>query len=312
MVLLLRFQEVLDRFPRQREPRQRALQYLGRDEQILREYPDDQDACVAALVRMGRSEDAARRYALPPSARAFGLVLAGRLDEAQALDPQNQWVFLAQGRFEEFAGKPGHEMLRRVGLLVRDQTILDRWKDEPINLIDAGRIDAAFEQRNRFGHEVVCLQAKALDQFIHGARADALGRLDACDPLVFHQYDPIWMFHFVAVPFLHELAGESAVVQRSEVIAGRRFDFEQHPWYCARFLAGEISAAEFLAQPHALHAPAQLAFCQAIRAEREGRRTDAVRSYQEFLDLPRWRRNLDLEPVVERFVRWRLQELGAP
>ncbi|MBA3707759.1 MAG: protein kinase [Planctomycetes bacterium] len=313
---LRRFQEVVERYPRQRYERQFALQCLGRDEDILREYPDDSDVCVWALERMGRSEEAPRRFDLQLGSRTLGLVLRGLIDDAFTLDAHDSWALLASGRLDEIlATQPTGEFRRRAAMLVGTPQTLAEWKDDPIALLAAGRIDEAWQRhRQGFGHDLVVRQAKGLEDFIRGERAVALTLLDGGNGHEFHQDDQIWMFQFLILPFMHELTGEPGAVDRAcaTIIATRRFAFEQHPWFCARFLAGQIGEAEVLAQPHALNARAHLTFCRALRAEREGRRDDAAREYRAYMEMPRWIRSLDLEPVVERFARWRISELARP
>jgi hypothetical protein len=95
-----------------------------------------------------------------------------------------------------------------------------------------------------------------------------------------------------------------------DIVANQRWTFLQCPWHCARFLLGEIDAAAFLAQPVGASMHDELAFCTGVRAELAGDRDAARGAYREFLAIPRHRRGLVHEPVAERFVRWRLDELA--
>ena len=58
-----------------------------------------------------------------------------------------------------------------------------------------------------------------------------------------------------------------------------------------------------------VHAEADLRLCQGIRAERSGHRREAALAYRAFLAIPAWRRSASPDPIIDRFIRWRISQL---
>jgi hypothetical protein len=177
-------------------------------------------------------------------------------------------------------------------------------------LVARGAFDEALRiYGHTFRNAMFVRHAAGLDAWIAGDRARALALFAVPPGAEFHQIKMI-IPHYVMVPFLRELGGERGAMAAhcAEVIATRRWVYMQHPWYCARYLAGEIGEPEFLAQPHNAFAPAHLAICQGVRAELAGDRAAAHAAYRRFLEIPLYRRELDLDAVVDRFVAWRAEQ----
>jgi hypothetical protein len=49
---------------------------------------------------------------------------------------------------------------------------------------------------------------------------------------------------------------------------------------------------------------------KGVRSEREGRAAEALTAYRDFVALPLWRRDVRIMPAIERYARWRIDELG--
>ncbi|MBA2482448.1 MAG: hypothetical protein H0V44_17430 [Planctomycetes bacterium] len=142
--------------------------------------------------------------------------------------------------------------------------------------------------------------------------ARALDMFAVPDGCEFHQSEGFTLNNYVIVPFLRELSGDRGAMARAcaDTRSRCRYVYEQHPWYCASYLADVIDEAAFLAQPYGLHARAELLICRAIRQELSGRGTEALADYRAYLALPLWQRSVEVDPTTERFAQWRVVALS--
>ncbi len=106
---------------------------------------------------------------------------------------------------------------------------------------------------------------------------------------------------------LLELAGDQeAFAREHDTWREYSFAYQQKPWFCLRFLAGEIDEAMFLAQPQRSRVDHELVLLQAIRADRAGRLREAADGYRAWLQIPAFRR-LDVpDPFLEAAATWRI------
>jgi predicted Ser/Thr protein kinase len=308
-----RHQQVLDQFPDQPQMVTRALVYLGRPQEVLERFPDEPTFCREALEAMGRVHEVRLLY--PENPRAGLSIEAGDSEEILRLEPGNPSVLIFQGRLQEALDAPGLTEAQRALILLhlgRAQDIDDpAQKMSARYLLATGRFDEALrEYGTSFTHAGWVRHAAGLEAYIAGDRERAFELFSIPPEDEFHQ-SRFALLHYVMAPFLREIAGDpGALARASRSVTDRwRWIYGQTAWYYARYLLGEIDDAAFLAQPlHALIGD-DLAICRAVRAEVGGDADAALASYRSFLDIPSWRRSIESEPVIERFVRWRLQVL---
>ncbi len=310
-----RYEEVLDRFPKERSARLIALAGLQRDDQLLLEFADDPEVVIETLTRMGRSAEIPNR--LPGIEEpTYGLVVRGSIDRVVAAHPEDMWARLATGRCDEiFADPRAHSDFRRRAAVLanRIDQLTGNFLEHPLVLLSQGRTAYALDRyQNILPHAKLVRHAAGLEAAIAGDSARALSLLDV-ESFEVTQFNPFALSRAAVVPFIRELLGDADAVERSgvQIIAQRRYAYEQQLWYDASFIAGSIDQATFLAQPHGLCAPAHLLICQAVRAERNHHVVEALAHYRAYLALPLWRRDLDSDPVTDRFARWRITVLAA-
>ncbi|MBA2481196.1 MAG: hypothetical protein H0V44_11085, partial [Planctomycetes bacterium] len=223
-----------------------------------------------ALIAVGRFEEVVAKW--PTSVQALSArVFLGRFDDLSATDRDSVIALMAEGRYDR---------------------ALERWGKSH---------DYAMWPRHMLG----------LEAFIRGDTAEAR-RLFAVPPRSeFHQVN-FHLVHYAIVPFLAGLDGDVAALDRTSALfeSSRRYVYEQKPWYNAGYLSGKIDESGYLAQKHDRFAPADLLLLRGIRAERETRTDDALRDYRAYLALERWQRSAVVDPVLERFVSWRIDRLA--
>jgi hypothetical protein len=128
-------------------------------------------------------------------------------------------------------------------------------------------------------------------------------------------------------PVLAGLAGQRQMMTSELDRLGRTYreTMGQRLPYETAFLAGSIGEDEFLSQPVTWYARERLVLLEAIRADMDGRRQEALRGYRAIAETPHCRHPelslvLDVNdsydtifacPVLHAFVRWRIEALGA-
>ncbi len=316
-------QEILNRFPANRNCCVQALAQLGRWVEIARDYPDQLAVWTEASLRIG--EFAALARCSDHDQRAMGLAMLGRGEEALAegdLEPDvHARVLIALGRYQEALEVPGvggHWVaVAQIGLgraqrepPVRVQGLHLLALDQPRALLercDRGSVDG-------WGARLL------LD--LDGRAVGAAPAGPPETPGLIYSFDHVTLSFaggFMA-PFIADLGGGSAPPARPDaltsscaaIIAGFRWADAQRPWYAARFLTGACSADEFLAQPDQLSVRAWLLALTGMRAERADQPAAAHAAYTAYLALPPQRHGFDPDPIMDRFVAWRAALLAAP
>ncbi|MBA3709829.1 MAG: hypothetical protein H0W83_13530, partial [Planctomycetes bacterium] len=313
---LQRYQETVDRYPHLVLACSEALAFLGRTEDILTWYANDPRLAANALADMGRSADIDRLY--PSEARQHdeGPMWRGHPDETLARNPHHVQALIALGRIDQVIAenRSGSEYAL-IATGRGDEVPENILVDHDDYLLSRGRLQDALDRfgTNRY-HGTQVRLAMGLDRFIAGDHAAAQRWLTIPPWLEFYQGGS-YLAHYAMVPFLQELAGDCQAMTAMRALFDdhrRRWIYQQHPWHAIMFLSGEIDEARFLAQPHCLFAPADLLFCRAIANERAGHPGAAAADYRAYAGLPWWKHCLGLQPTLDRFVAWRLEQLAKP
>ncbi|MBA3708121.1 MAG: protein kinase [Planctomycetes bacterium] len=312
-----RYQEILDRYPKQVSIGSTALIWAGRPEEVPIRYPDVRTIVIDALNFMGRFDEISQRYPdqdmvdISPVHRGCAAALLAK-------EPHSAKARCALGRLDEVLADPQTKPDgRRIALLLlgRPGEVDDPdQKNSPDVLLAMGQIDEAMALHGaNFQNGCWVRHAAGLDAFIAGDRERAWPLFAVTPREEFHQ-NGFSVLHYVVAPFLHELAGErGAMAAACEDISKRgRYIYQQQPWYHLNYLLGRIDEPEFLAQPLRFFAPACLAFCKGIRSELDGDSQSALAAYRSYLAMPRYLRGESFEATCERFAQWRADQLEHP
>nr|MBA3847041.1 hypothetical protein [Planctomycetota bacterium] len=321
LLFMERWQEVLDRFPQQRQQCCAAEVALGRPDVVIDRYPDRHAPMYDALIASGRYDELATRCRLDegydPRRDREIMGQMGLTALAAQLHPWDITRQLDAGNFQQSTTpRPNDWGWRREMLLTGRADVIPEHEvaTDIAVLMALGRIDDAVALGERQPH------LYAWPRYLLGLRAAIAGDMPAarrwfvvppertftqrrCEPA-----------RTLILPWLRELAGERGALTAacSDTRDNRRWFDRQRPWHLARYLLGEIDEAGLRAQPYCQYAEADLLLAQAVLAERRGDRAAASASYRAWADLPRWRRDDVVEPVSEEFVAWRLAKLAAP
>ncbi|MBA3710254.1 MAG: hypothetical protein H0W83_15695, partial [Planctomycetes bacterium] len=315
LIVLGRPQDVLDRFPRQRLRCARALRHLGREDEVLADYADEPMSCIEVLFFSGRSRDIALRFpGYASSMEMAAHIEQGHPERSLAFFPTLPMALMAVGRSEEVvrANRSADLTARALILLDRADEIQGAEATTVHTLMALGKSDEAFARHGGdFRYGMWPRHLLGLEAFIAGRIEEAFARFEVPAVWELHQHQ-FHLAHYLIVPFLRELGGDAGALDRrcAWLLKNRRWAYDQKPWYNASSLAGTIDEMAYLAQPHAITAPADLLLCQGIRCERSGDRSAAVESYRSFVEMPRYRRGAWYDPVSERFAVWRAEVLA--
>nr|MBA3709905.1 protein kinase [Planctomycetota bacterium] len=310
-----RYEETLVRYPGQPHACMTAMQYLGREAELV-DHLTDPTLLMYTLTSMGRSEEIGLRVRGDGLPFLPALIARGQAAEVLAANSREPSALEACGRFDEVLTAPfanPTQMTRARVFLGRIDDIEPANRDWPVVLMAEGRYQRAMELwgNSRF-HAMWPRHMLGLEAFIRGEAA-AADRLFAVPKAIELHQDYFHLAHYVMVPFLAGLAGDRSALDRMRALveSSRRYAYEQKPWYNLRYLTGAIDDQAFLAQSHRRFAAADLLLLRAMRAERDSRPADALADYRAYLALPRWQRSADVDPVLERFVSWRIERLDA-
>jgi len=322
-----RFEAILVGYPEETRVRQLAQLALGRTEEVLK---TPWEHAAAGFIR-GDLEGMLQSQDLSPETRAFFMCKRGWANEAlrdtgqahpaqlylgqagQLLESLKSGPYrgdtvandclIALGRFAEAAGAgvPGI----RSGNSPRAMLLLGR-------LDDAQRVMTTSD----YWADPLPLEWARLIVAVEGGQNAEAARLR---PLVTLPKNLArqggWFAGMVIAPFVDRLGGDQDALKRSctKAVADWPLVFSKRPWFLARYILGECSEAELLAQPVAYEAPAWLAVGKALRAELAGQPDEALVAYKAFVNLPLHQRLLDrntLDVQVELFVAWRIRALA--
>lgn len=312
---LQRPEDVLTRFPRQRNPGARALFQLGRPEEVLERFADQRGMVVRALLETGQPDEALARYPEDTWLASTVLLMHGDAAGADGLSLPtgfaDAWVFLGD---LERAAKAAHRPAARRAL-----AFLGRY-DEGLRLT-GGQGDLAILAAAAAGDDVTVLSVAehagadapyarafvAVGALQRGEAAPAAALASATSASELSVSSRQALALSVLLPAAWRLSGRDAVTWDAllALAATQQSRLGQRPRHWLQYLAGSIDEAAFLAQPVRLYAPADLLLLRAIR--NEGSDPSAARTdYHAWLAIPPWQRSETPDPLAERFVHWRL------
>jgi hypothetical protein len=317
---LSRFEELLARYPALRWQCSSALIELGRQDQVIDDYRDERATRERACFLSGRLDLILRDY--PDSLFIPELRIAhGESESLLATATDQPWLPLAllyAGHLEELVARfpqTDWPACRALILLGRPEEVTLSF-EIPLALLAQGRYDEVLARypHDRAADLVHLLQA--VEALARGDREAARTELRAGTARAAAVPDIESGFDVRIIGgFLRELSGETGALDalciRLIGDGSRRGQEMQVPWMEASLMLGRISADTFFAQPMQQIARPHGLLIQALRAERAGRRDEAVARYREWLALPQLRRGFFIiDPLLERFVPWRIAELG--
>jgi hypothetical protein len=293
-----------------------ALQDLGHPETVIERFGDKPTVASQSFWASGRSAELAERFPdlYDPD---VGYYHAGRYAERLANHPNDCWCLILTGQCDralEYAASatpPETWVFRVLGRL-------DLVKGKERESFEFLVADGQFEEVDRRFHDswtwgMWPRHLRGLQAYLRGDIAGACRLFTAPPRLEFHQYMPFPLEHAVLVPLLEECAGDADAFARADAWSrAHPFCYQQQPLHYARWLSGEIDDAAFLAQPHRVRAPADLALLIAVRHDRQGRRADAVAAYRAYLVIPTYVRHPFANPFIEGVVTWRIEQLSKP
>jgi hypothetical protein len=266
-----------------------------------------------ALLRLGRVDD------LRPGDDLYSaaLLLKDEVEDGVHIDPDSPELLLAAGRPELVLGRNHGSIwdaraLRLLGRLDEAMGLGD-----VVSLLYGERVDAAIERAHSLEDHYVALAYRVLAAYIAGDRAAWHGGQGELSRMPFSwRWPNVWPAKYFILPFLERLDGNSDAVERACRFAATetRDVHGQALFYFARLVLGQIGEEAFDAQPYRFAREARKAIALALRAELEGHRGEALRQYGSYLALPAARRLFDpnnTDPILDRFVRWRVDVLRA-
>jgi serine/threonine protein kinase len=300
------FRRVLEAFPEQHVQVVHALNLLGQFETVVERYACAPWILEMALVRLGHFDDPRI------TSETRGLVHLLRGDpEASLAESERAEALLVLGRYERVLALEHAEpeetamALRGVG---RAEEALARRDARSLALAGAGE-DALAHLRLR--ERVFLGQHLALQSFVRGDDAAYLRHRDAVQRLPCAAIWPdVWVARYLLLPLADEMRGERGAFSASlkQALHERRTHWYGKLYHLARYVLGESSEAEFMAQPCRLYAATRLGFANALRAELLGDIEAARRAYRAYLSLPELERHLDSplgNPLVDRWAAFR-------
>lgn len=322
LLALDRHQEVLAKFPQERNSCVRAMLALGRTQQVL-EMPgvsvDDRRQALSlrgefakALelkgigppwstwmrIRMGAAESAmqdeldAAYPVLLHLGRAPELLASSASIGGAAVND----VLISLGRLQEAAndglpGVPGSGQSVTAMLLLGEVDLAERIGRKPR---DAIRMMQALEAGDEAAYR------RHRDRIVHNPNLRGIGG---------------WFPAEILRPFAAWTHGDAKALEaqirpRLDLLSGV---FARSPWFVGRAVLGDCPVDEVLAMPCVSEAEAWRAVAAGMRAEVQGDRSAAIAAYTAFTSLPVHRRLLSVnapDPDVEWFVAWRLRALA--
>jgi hypothetical protein len=115
---------------------------------------------------------------------------------------------------------------------------------------------------------------------------------------------------FMLKPFLKMLQGDKDTLKKEfeKIVEEKKYCFEQVLWYKCAYILGVIDEKRFRQQPRKLYLTADLALAKAMQAEYLAHKKRARRFYRQYAQIPLYQK--ELNPLIEYFVKWRLQTLS--
>lgn len=323
-----------------------TLQALGRYEEVLAKYPEERNTSARVMLAMGRTQQVLDLPWVGRDDRRQALIMRGEL--AKALDlpglgpPWRIWAMIRMGRGDVALREELNSAYPILLHLGRAAELLDT---TPMNgqatnetLIALGRLQEAagdglpavagsgssvtamlllgqVDLAERIGKQprtaIRCMQAAERgDTQTYLALRDQV-RLPSDLRIVQGWFAPIFLR-----PFIDQLRGEAGACEaqlrpRLDLLSGICC---RVPWYVASALLGDRPVEELRGMPLVSESTAWQALTTGMRAELLGQRAAAVEGYRAFAALPIHQRLLSgntPDPDVEWFVAWRLRALQA-
>ncbi|MBA3708122.1 MAG: serine/threonine protein kinase [Planctomycetes bacterium] len=308
LLTLNRFEDVIERFPYLIFSCADACDMSGHPERVLA-MTDEPTVRCQALIGMGCPQRALDTY--QKTARWAELLdLLGRSDEVVASGEVSPPSLFALGRYDQMS--LGEIWLaREQGLTGKVHLIAAPYRDEAWAMMAQGRYADALARYG--GHAALGMWPRhwfMLDAYIAGDLERAFALAEVPSGWEFRQahFD---FTHYVMVPFLRELAGDhrAFAVQRERFDHDYRYAHGQRPWYFAQYLTDGIDEAAFRRREVRQYLEANVLLATAVKRERAGDGTGAIACYTAYSALPIYQRVWELDPVIDRFVAWRLRVL---
>ena len=320
---LERFQEIEDRIPNEMLISTWALSHLGRDADIIKRFGDVPDIAASAHIRLGAYDKVRKSQAGLEEAILIALGKTGQTEEIIRLYPESGPALIAAGRAADIIQQPlRFPKDQRAALLA-----LGQWQQaaeivppDSRALLLAGRDREALTLMNSspaaWSPEMKLLLATIAENRLQVAALSQEVGHDA------RNYSDVsrWFGTGIMPAFLAALAGnphpwQQFIANGSAGPSGNadlRHVYGQRLWFASALLRGDVSEAQFLAQPTITEAPALLLLLRGMVADVKGNQAVAVANYRTFKAMPVSARLLDeFQPNVaaERFVSWRLTQL---
>ncbi len=277
--------------------RGRVLLARGRFTELLETVPQEREKCALGLLAMGELDRVAREYPFMREATVERLYYQGNSQAA---------LKRALGDGHMYA-----TMLIRIG---KSETVLER------NFPSADSYGEALIWLKRYAEAARCYQnrlavvlarnALAIEAMKAGETEQAAKHLDTYSTAQSGFWEEQLMLpQYVIRPLLYQKLGNTAKANEilDDIATNHHSAYGRRLWHMVAFIRGDIDQTQFLAQPYKLRADARLVLAQAIKSDLE-RKPEALEQYEKFATLDKYRKPLN--PVVEQFVDWRIQELS--
>ena len=323
LIDLERFQEIEDRIPNEILVSTWALSHLGRDADIIKRFSDAPDVAALAHIRLGAYEKVRKTQINLEEVILIALGKTGQTGEILRLYPESGPALIAAGRAADIIQQPLRFPKDQMAALLA----LGQWEQaaeivppDSRALLLAGRDREALTLMNSspaaWSTEMKLLLATIAGNLRQSVELSQELALEAP-----HYHDVSRWFGTEIMPaFLAALAGnphawQQFIASGSAGPSGNadlRHVYGQRLWYASALLRGDISEAQFLAQPTVSEAPALLVLLRSMAADVQGNQALAVENYRAFKAMPFSARLLDeWQPNVaaERLVTWRLNQL---
>jgi hypothetical protein len=302
------YRDVVERFPEQHVQFVEACNLLGDFELVASRYTDAPWLVSMALLRLNRAQDSR----VTPALRGLQLLLQG--DLAGALLHGSVEAQLLTGNYERALEDPYLYWENRAAALRgldRDQEAADMGDARALAELDVG--EEALARGHRLQERLYLLHHLAFRALFAGDENTYRRFREQALTLPFGAlWSDVWIHRFFLMPLVDEWAGDRGAVERSLRQCLQKpgaYPYDNLP-YLARLVLGEISEAEFRAQPCQLYITGRLCFGAALRAEFVGDRELSSRCYARYLSLPLLERGTDStrgDPLTLRWAEFRLK-----
>ncbi|MBA3936407.1 MAG: protein kinase [Planctomycetes bacterium] len=323
------FEQTLTRFRDVPKAREEALAALERWEEVVHDPDSYKQAVARAYLQTGQFDELEQRFPEVAWGADYANLYRGQVGE---LDRASSARGLGKGLFAQVLDGEFPSILANGEMSVEGRvlalTCLDRSQEaisilprpqDPTVLLPAylmrGEAERALRELPlKVGGRQWARYCLALDYRIAANRSGEQQMLAQIDgdrqvPGVEHSFFP----RFLLRPFFGMLNGDAQAMSRAAAtMKSHRFLSVQRVWYMGRLLGGELSDAEFLAQPCRVSAPALLLLGKGFQAEGRNDRVGALTAWRTFMSLPVQQRLIDFmvrDALVERFVLWRIAQL---